>query len=129
MSKIPNELHYTETHEWVKKTEGDILTIGITDYAQEMLGDLVYVDLPNLNRTVTQGEDVAVVESVKTAADIYSPIAGEIIEVNSSLKDSPDKVNQDPYGEGWLLKIKVKSDIDLNHLLSSNDYQKIIEST
>lgn len=126
MSTIPQDLQYTQTHEWIKKNTDDTLTIGITDYAQHMLGDLVYVDLPEINRNVKAGEEVAVVESVKTAADVYSPSAGEIVEVNPLLKDSPDLVNQDPYGDGWLFRIKAKD--PLKNVLSSKEYEKVIGS-
>jgi glycine cleavage system H protein len=127
MSTIPQDLQYTQSHEWIKKNADSTLTIGITDYAQHMLGDLVYVDLPEVNRSVKQGEEVAVVESVKTAADVYSPSAGDIVEVNPLLKDSPDLVNQDPYGDGWLFRIKTK-DAHLKNVLSPKEYEKIIDS-
>lgn len=129
MSKIPEKLNYTKTHEWVKK-EGDLLTIGITDHAQTMLGDLVYVELPQLEMNLSSGQECAVVESVKAAADIYSPIPGEVVEVNEDVIENPQLINQDPYGKGWLLRVRpfeTKAADDAN-LLSAAEYQKVVAS-
>jgi len=122
----PSELKYTKTHEWVR-LEGDVAVVGITDFAQDALGDVVFVDLPQTGRTVEAGAAVAVVESVKTASDIYAPVSGEIIEVNSALSDKPELINQSPYAEGWLFKMKVNPS-DVNGLLSAADYQAVAES-
>ena len=102
---IPTELQYLKSHEWVR-IEGDIATVGITDFAQDQLGDVVFVELPIVGKTLTQGENAAVVESVKTASDIYSPVTGEVIEVNSSLVEEPENINAEPYGNGFLFKVK-----------------------
>lgn len=121
----PSELKYTKSHEWVRR-EGDVAVVGITDFAQDALGDVVFVELPPVNKTVEAGEAIAVVESVKTASDIYAPVAGEITEVNSALADKPELLNQSPYGDGWLFKIKVNS-ADLSGLLSAAEYQAVAE--
>lgn len=122
----PTELKYTKSHEWVR-LEGDVAVVGITDFAQDALGDVVFVDLPQVGKAVEAGAAVAVVESVKTASDIYAPVAGEILEVNSALSDKPELINQSPYGEGWLFKMRVNP-ADLNGLLSAADYQAIAEN-
>jgi glycine cleavage system H protein len=122
----PSELKYTKTHEWVR-LEGDVAVVGITDFAQDALGDVVFVDLPQTGRTVEAGAAVAVVESVKTASDIYAPLSGEIIEVNSALSDKPELINQSPYAEGWLFKMRVNP-LDVNKLLSAADYRAVAEN-
>lgn len=122
----PSELKYTKTHEWVR-LEGDVVVVGITDFAQDALGDVVFVDLPQTGKAVEAGSAVAVVESVKTASDIYAPLSGEIIEVNSALSDKPELINQSPYAEGWLFKMKVNP-ADVNGLLSAAEYQAAAES-
>lgn len=122
----PSELKYTKTHEWVR-LEGDVAVVGITDFAQDALGDVVFVDLPQTGKAVEAGSAVAVVESVKTASDIYAPLSGEIIEVNSALSDKPELINQSPYAEGWLFKMKVNP-ADVNGLLSAAEYQTVAES-
>ncbi len=124
MSDIPNDLQYSKTHEWLRIEGADTYVVGITDYAQQALGDLVFVELPEVNTEVKAGEEVVVVESVKTASDIYAPISGEIIEVNQTLTENPSFVNQAPYGEGWLfkIKIKVKDTDELTALLNSESY-------
>lgn len=126
MSNIPQELKYTKTHEWVKK-EDEFLTIGITDHAQTMLGDLVYVELPEIETNFDSGQECAVVESVKAAADIYCPIPGEIIEVNEEVIENPQLINQDPYGRGWLFRIK-PDDKSGSNLLNANEYSKVVAS-
>jgi glycine cleavage system H protein len=124
MSKIPQQLQYTKTHEWVKK-EGDNLIFGITDHAQAMLGDVVYVDLPAVEMSFDGGQECAVIESVKAAADIYCPMPAEIIEVNQSVIEHPQLINQDPYGEGWLLRVH-PFDEPKEHLLNAEEYNKIV---
>ena len=126
MSNIPQKLQYTKTHEWVRQDQ-DIYTVGITDHAQNMLGDLVYVELPEPERPVEIGEECAVVESVKAAADIYCPISGEIIEINTKLIDSPQLINNDPYGEGWLFRVRPIEHSD-TALLNAAEYSKVVAS-
>lgn len=122
--ETPVELKYAKTHEWVN-TEGDVITVGISDYAQDQLGDVVYVELPELGREVSIGEAVAVVESVKTASDIYSPASGVIVEVNEALGDSPEQVNESPYEGGWLFKVRF---IDLSDdLVDAQEYEQYME--
>ncbi|MFW0072898.1 MAG: glycine cleavage system protein GcvH [Coxiella-like endosymbiont] len=124
MAYFPDELRYTESHEWIRKENEDIFTIGITDHAQEQLGDLVFVELPKMDTHVDSGDEVGVVESVKTAVDVYSPLTGEIIEVNEeALQSEPDLINRDPYGDGWLYRIKIEDESELDNLLSANDYE------
>ena len=124
----PDDLRYTKTHEWARREDDGTVTVGITDHAQEMLGDLVFVELPEAGRTVTAEEEVAVVESVKAASDIYSPLAGEITDVNAVLSDSPELINNDPYGEGWILRIKPEDEEDWENLLDAEAYQEVAES-
>jgi glycine cleavage system H protein len=106
MSDIPADLHYAETHEWIRALDNGTVELGISDHAQHALGDLVYVELPEVGAEVSAGEGCAVVESTKAASDVYSPLDGEVVEVNDALTDSPELVNQDPYGEGWLVRIR-----------------------
>ena len=126
MSNIPQDLHFTKSHEWVK-LEGDTCLIGITDHAQGMLGDIVFVDLPAVDTKAGEEEECGTIESVKAASDIYSPIAGTIIEVNTKLESSPNLVNSDPYGEGWLFKVKPDNADDVNKLMSAEEYKKLEE--
>ena len=119
----PDELKYAKSHEWARLEEDNIVVVGISDHAQESLGDLVFVELPEVEQEVGAGEECAVVESVKAASDVYSPVDGEVVEVNSILLDRPELVNSDPYGEGWLFKVKVKSSSDLDHLLTAEEYK------
>lgn len=126
MSNIPAKLQYTKTHEWVKK-EDDMVTIGITDHAQTMLGDLVYVELPEIDTNFDGGQECAVVESVKAAADIYCPISGEVIEVNEAVIENPQLVNEDPYGRGWLIRVRPFEKAQAE-LLSANEYSKVVAS-
>jgi len=118
----PSDLKYASTHEWVK-IEGDLVVTGISDHAQDALGDLVYVEMPEVGQQVTAGEQAGVVESVKTASDIHAPISGVVVEVNTALEDDPDFVNDAPYGKGWIYKIKPNNIDDVNTLLSSSDYE------
>jgi glycine cleavage system H protein len=125
MSNIPSDLKYAKSHEWVR-VSGDTGTVGITDHAQHELTDIVFVELPAVSRQVKAGEACAVVESVKTASDIYSPVSGEIIEVNPAVVDNPALVNTDPHAAGWFYKIKLSNAAEVNTLLSPADYQKQI---
>ncbi len=120
---VPEELEYTRTHEWVR-TEDDTATIGITDYAQEELGDIVYVELPEQGDTFDAGDSFGSIESVKAVSDLYTPVGGEVVEVNEALNDSPEKINEDPYGDGWLVKLRVSEEGDL---LSASDYEQLLE--
>ncbi|TAK75693.1 MAG: glycine cleavage system protein GcvH [Gammaproteobacteria bacterium] len=124
MSKIPQNLQYTKTHEWVKK-EGEMLIIGITDHAQTMLGDLVYVELPQPDSNLEAHQECAVVESVKAAADVYCPIPGEVVEINEEVIENPHIINQDPYGKGWLIRIR-PLDENKFHLLTPDEYSKVV---
>ena len=124
-SKIPADLKYAKSHEWLR-VAGDTATVGITDHAQHELTDVVFVELPNVGRTLKAGESCAVVESVKTASDIYSPISGAVTEVNKAVVDNPALVNTDPYGAGWFYKLKLSAPGEANALLSAADYAKQI---
>lgn len=127
MSKTPAELKYAPSHEWVR-VDGDIATVGITDHAQDALGDLVYVELPEVGDTVAAQDEAGVVESVKAASDIYAPVSGEIIAVNEALTDSPEIVNSDPYHDGWMYKIRMSDVAELEDLLSAEDYDAKVEA-
>jgi len=126
MSEVPAELKYLSTHEWVL-IEGDIATVGISDHAQELLGDLVYVELPDTGTAVSAGDSVGVVESVKAASDTYAPVTGEVIEVNEELEDSPDRINDEPYGDGWMYKIRMEYEDEVGDLLDADAYSETIE--
>ena len=125
MSQVPADLKYTKSHEWVR-VSGDLATVGITDHAQHELTDIVFVELPDPGRKVRAGDACAVVESVKTASDIYSPVSGEILEINKAVVDNPALVNKEPHTGGWFFKIKLSSPTELNALLSPEAYQKQI---
>lgn len=125
MSNIPSDLKYAKSHEWARIT-GDTVTVGITDHAQHELTDVVFVELPQVGRAVKAGESCAVVESVKTASDIYSPVSGEIVEVNTATSDNPALVNTDPYGQGWLFKLKQADAAEFDQLLTAEQYQQQI---
>lgn len=127
MSNIPAELKYATSHEWVRDEGNGIYTVGITEHAQELLGDMVFVDLPDVGDTFDAGEDVAVAESVKAASDIYAPITGEIVEINEELEDSPELVNSDAFNDGWLFKIKADDASELANLLDAEGYQAAID--
>ncbi len=122
---IPSNLKYTKDHEWVS-IQGDIATIGITEFAQKELGDIVYVEVETLDQTLSKDEVFGTVEAVKTVSDLFLPMDGEIIEFNDLLEANPEKVNTDPYGDGWMIKVKVKNPADFNELLSSENYQSLI---
>ena len=124
---IPTHLKFTKSHEWVKLEEDGTATTGITNHAQELLGDMVFVEIPQVGRHLKQGEECAVVESVKAAADVYAPISGEVISINPELESAPEKINEDSYS-AWLYKIKPSNIEDLNDLLDSTEYQKVLES-
>jgi glycine cleavage system H protein len=122
MSDVPEELKYTKSHEWVRNEGDGTVTVGITQHAQDLLGDMVFVELPEVGASFGAGDDCAVVESVKAASDVYSPLTGEVTAVNDSLSDSPETVNSDPYGDGWIFKLKLADNDDLDQLMSAADY-------
>lgn len=122
---IPANLKYTKDHEWVS-IEGDIATVGITDFAQKELGDIVYVEVETLDQTLEKDEVFGTVEAVKTVSDLFLPLSGEIIEFNDALEGTPESVNSDPYGAGWMIKIKIANEAEINSLLSSESYKKLI---
>jgi glycine cleavage system H protein len=127
MSNVPADLKYASSHEWVRSEGNGVYTVGITEHAQELLGDMVFVDLPEVGREVAAGEDCAVAESVKAASDIYSPISGEIVAVNGELEGSPELVNSKPYGTGFLFQIKASDESELAKLLDADAYSASIE--
>jgi len=127
MSNIPTELKYASSHEWVRNEGDGTYTVGISDHAQGLLGDMVFVDLPDVGDEVEAGEDCAVGESVKAASDIYAPISGEIVEINEELEDSPELVNSDAFTEGWLFRIKASDESELENLLDADAYAASIE--
>jgi len=123
--KIPNELKYTKDHEWIA-IDGEIATVGITDFAQRELGDIVYVEIETVGELLKADEVFGTVEAVKTVSDLFIPVEGEILELNEDLETSPEDVNNDPYEKGWMIKMKVSNPSDLDYLLSSDDYKKLI---
>ncbi|OZG71418.1 glycine cleavage system protein H [Hahella sp. CCB-MM4] len=123
MSNIPGELKYTSTHEWVRLEEDGTVTIGVTDHAQDLLGDVVFVELPEVGSNLAAAEEAGVVESVKAASDIYAPIAGEVVEINDALQETPELVNSDPYNDGWFFRLKVEDKSELDGLMSSVEYK------
>ncbi|WP_406664561.1 glycine cleavage system protein GcvH [Gallaecimonas sp. GXIMD1310] len=127
MSTIPNDLKYASSHEWVRKESDGTYTIGITEHAQELLGDMVFVELPEAGSSVNAGDDVAVVESVKAASDVYSPLTGEVVAINEALEDAPETVNNDPFNDGWLFRIKASDEAELDDLLDAEGYQAVID--
>ncbi|UYZ69281.1 glycine cleavage system protein GcvH [Moraxella bovis] len=124
MSNIPSDLKYVASHEWLKLEDDGIITVGITDHAQDLLGDVVFVELPEVGAVVEADQEIAVVESVKAASDVYAPIAGEIVEVNEELVDSPELANEDPYGKAWFFKVKPANPADYDGLMSADEYEE-----
>jgi glycine cleavage system H protein len=129
MSSIPTNLKYLESHEWVRAEADGTVTVGISDHAQHALGDLVFVEVPEVGRSLNKGAAAAVVESVKAASDVYSPVSGEVVAANDKLSGSPELVNTDPYGEGWLFKLKPSNTAELEQLLDSAAYQKVVDES
>jgi glycine cleavage system H protein len=127
VSDVPTELKYANSHEWARLESDGTVIVGITDHAQDALGDIVFIELPESGAEVAVGAEIAVVESVKAASDIYSPVSGEIIEVNSALEDEPELVNGSPYEDGWLFSVKVSSSEDFSSLLDAEGYQALVE--
>ncbi len=126
MSNLPTELKYANSHEWAR-LEGDIVTVGITDHAQDALGDVVYVELPEIGDTINAGDEAGVVESVKAASDIYAPVTGEVLEINEDLEDAPETINADAYNDGWFFKLKISDPAELDDLLDAEGYAASIE--
>ncbi len=120
---IPEELQYTKTHEWVRR-EDDVATVGITEHAQDELGDVVFIELPEKGASFGVGDAFGTVESVKAVSDLYAPVGGEIVEVNEALNDAPEKINEEPYGDGWIIRLRVSEETDL---LSAGEYEKLLE--
>lgn len=127
MSEVPGDLRYTKDHEWLRPLEDGTALVGITDHAQDALGDLVFVEVPGLGDKLAQGDACAVVESVKAASDVYCPVDAEVVEVNEILADSPELVNSDPYGEGWLMRIQPEDEQSIDELMSPADYEQFLE--
>jgi glycine cleavage system H protein len=128
MSNVPNDLKYAKSHEWVRDEEDGTVFVGISDHAQELLGDLVFVELPEVGDTVDAGSECAVVESVKAASDVYSPVSGEVIAINEALADAPETVNQDAFGDGWLFQVKLSAPAELDDLLDADAYSEAVEA-
>ena len=127
MSELPGDLLYTKEHEWLRREEDGSVTVGITDHAQAALGDLVYVELPEQDQELEADGEMAVVESVKAASDVYAPLAGTVVAVNEDLADDPEKINSDPYGDGWIVRLTPADDADESNLLSPDDYQALLD--
>jgi glycine cleavage system H protein len=128
MSNIPKDLKYTKSHEWVKPNADGSVTVGITHHAQDLMGDMVFVDLPTAGTKVTSGKECGVVESVKAASDVYAPVSGEIVEANAALSDSPETVNKDPYGSGWMFRLKPANKAEVDALLDAKAYEALVAS-
>lgn len=128
MNKIAEDLLFTKDHEWLRRDNDGLLIMGITDHAQAALGDLVYVELPTVGQEVIESGEMAVVESVKAASDVYSPVTGSIVEINQLLEDTPEIINSDPYGDGWIARIKPVDKIIDNNFMSSDDYEQFIDN-
>jgi len=122
-----SEIRYTDQHEWVR-VEGDVATVGITDYAQEQLGDVVYIELPEVGREVVQGDEAAIVESVKAASEVYAPISGQVVEVNADLEGTPGNINEDAMGRGWFVKLKISDKSELSKLMDEDAYKAFLET-
>lgn len=128
MSELPGELQYTKDHEWLRREDDGSVTVGISDHAQSALGDLVYVELPEVGQDLDVDGEMAVVESVKAASDVYAPLSGTVLAVNEALADDPEKINSDPYGDGWIVRLQPAADIDESTLLSPADYQDLLDN-
>ncbi len=128
MSNVPDDLKYSKEHIWCEMTDDGLVRIGITDFAQSELGDIVYVELPEIERMLNNGEECAVVESVKSASDIYCPISGEIVDVNRDLEDEPEKINEDPYNDGWLFTLNPENTTEIDELMDADEYKEMIDN-
>jgi len=127
MSELPTELKYAETHEWARLDENNVVTVGITDHAQDQLGDVVYVELPETGAELLAAGEAGIVESVKAASDVYAPVSGTVVEVNSTLEEAPEKVNQDPYGDGWFYRIEASDISEMQDLMDASQYAELYE--
>lgn len=128
MSQVPSELKYTRDHEWVRLDDDDTVTVGITEHAQQELGDLVFVEVPEVGTTFAAGDAAAVVESVKAASDVYAPLSGEVVEANDELADAPETINNDAFGEGWIFRLKIEDSNAVADLMSADEYEEFINS-
>lgn len=128
MKNIPHELKYSTTHEWLRTDDNGVITVGITDHAQDLLGDLVFVDLPQTGYKAGVGDEIGVVESVKAASDLYCPVSGEIVEINEALNDAPDLINIDPYGDGWIFKIRPTDVAEIKEFLDADAYTEMVQA-
>ncbi len=128
MHHIPSELHYTSTHEWVRLEDNNEVVIGITHHAQRLLRDMVFVELPEVGRVLIEGDDAAVVESVKAATDVFSPVSGEILAVNEELEATPEQINDDPYGAGWLFRLRMTEPDQLDGLMAADEYMELVRN-
>ena len=128
MAEIPNNLKFLDSHEWARLEEDGTVTVGISDHAQGLLGDIVFVELPDTGKTINKQDDIAIVESVKAASDVYSPLSGEVVSVNEALNDNPELINSSPYDDGWFFKIKPQNNNELEDLLDAEAYTQISES-
>ncbi len=127
MSELPGDLRYTSDHEWLRQEEDGSVTVGITDHAQSALGDLVYVELPEAGQELEAGGEMAVVESVKAASDVYAPVSGSVLDVNADLADDPEKINADPYGDGWIVRLQPSGSIDSTDTMDPHAYQALLD--
>ena len=127
MSELPGDLRYTSDHEWLRQEEDGSVTVGITDHAQSALGDLVYVELPEAGQELEAGGEMAVVESVKAASDVYGPVSGSVLDVNADLADDPEKINADPYGDGWIVRLQPSGGIDAGDTIDPDSYQAMLD--
>lgn len=128
MSDIPSDLKYVASHEWIRDEGDGVVTIGVTDHAQDLLGDVVFVELPEVGSEFASGDDIGVVESVKAASDVYAPLSGEIVAINEDLEDSPELVNSDPYGDGWFIQLRLSDTTELEQLLDAEGYAELCEA-
>lgn len=128
MSDIPSDLKYVASHEWIRDEGDGVVTVGVTDHAQDLLGDVVFIELPEAGAEFANGDDIGVVESVKAASDVYAPLSGEIVAINEELEDSPELVNSDPYGDGWFIKIRLSDTTELDELLDAEGYAELCEA-
>ena len=126
MNQTPSDLKFLASHEWIRLSEDNVVVVGISDHAQEQLGDIVFVELPSIGDSVVSGDEAAVVESVKAASEVYSPFTGEVVEVNEALEDNPELVNSSPYDDGWIVKIEISANADKSELLNEESYKKLI---
>jgi glycine cleavage system H protein len=127
MSELPGDLRYTSEHEWLRPEEDGSVTVGITDHAQSSLGDLVYVELPEVGQELEAGGEMAVVESVKAASDVYAPVSGSVLEINTDLADDPEKINADPYGDGWIVRVQPSDSLDSGDTMDPDEYQALLD--